>query len=68
MRQVVFGYRQNGVPINSVRNVFNHERDGNVQLFLVRVVEEIYANPESGKNYLDSGSFLENCVKIHRGY
>ena len=36
--------------------------------FLVAVVEEIYANPESGKNYLDSGSFLENCVKIHRGY
>ena len=68
MRNVVLGYRAQGIPVSNAERVFNSEKDANTRVFLKQLTREIYADPEAGREYIQSGRFRAACVKTHRGY
>lgn len=69
MESTIVPWRQSGqVPIGAAEDVWNSESDARTRVFLKRVTREIYKNPRSGSRYLQSGGFLTDCVKTHRGF
>ena len=68
MKGQTLGFRQMGIPIGTAEDSYNSEDDVRTRIFLIKVVRLIYADPQKGKNYLESGQFLRDCVKTHRGY
>jgi hypothetical protein len=68
MRGQTLPFRQIGIPVRDAEDTYNSEDDVRTRVFLKRVVRIIYANPVGGQNYIDSGKFLQDCIKVHRGY
>jgi hypothetical protein len=62
------GFREAGIPIGTAEDSFNSEDDVRTRVFLKKVVRFIYTDPVKGKQYLQSGKFLQDCVKTHRGF
>lgn len=64
-------WRERELPVSYVEEaLFNFDAEDDIRTlqFLRAKLREIYANPEEGRKYLDSGRFVAECVKIHRGY
>ena len=68
MKGQTLGFREMGLPIGTAEETFNSEDDVRTRVFLKKVVRSIYADPVKGKNYLESGKFLQDCIKTHRGF
>ena len=68
MKSPVLSYRAQGIPIGTAESVFSSEEDVRTRVFLKQVTREIYAKPEAGRKYIESGNFRQDCVKTHRGY
>ena len=61
-------FRKIGIPIGDASDTFNSERDVKTRVFLKQVVRLIYSDPIKGERYLNSGQFMSDCVKTHRGF
>jgi hypothetical protein len=69
MQSVIIPWRQSGqIPIGSAEETWNSESDVRLRIFLKRITRQIYANPQAGQKYIQSGQFQADCVKTHRGY
>ena len=68
MKGQTLSFREMGLPIGTAEDTFNSEDDARTRVFLKKVVRVIYSDPTKGKNYLESGKFLQDCIKIHRGF
>ena len=68
MKNIILGYRAQGIPVGNAESAFKSEKDLNTRLFLKQLTREIYADPEAGRKFIQSGQFRADCVKIHRGY
>ena len=68
MKGQTVGFREMGLPIGTAEDTFNSEDDVRTRVFLKKIVRFIYSDPVKGKNYLESGKFLQDCVKTHRGF
>ena len=68
MKGQTVGFREMGLPIGTAEDTFNSEDDVRTRVFLKKVVRLIYSDPVKGKNYLESGKFLQDCIKTHRGF
>lgn len=68
MKGQTLSFRQMGIPVDTAQDVFNSEDSVATRVFLKRTVRSIYADPVKGKAYLDSGQFIRECVKTHRGF
>ena len=68
MKGQTLGFREVGLPIGTAEETFNSEDDVRTRVFLKKVVRLIYADPVKGKNYLESGKFLQDCIRTHRGF
>ncbi len=64
----VINWRNSGIPIQTAKDVFDHEDNYELLFFLRKVVKDVYKNPVAGKDYLDAGFFTKQCIEIHRGY
>lgn len=64
-------WREQGFPVAYVEDALfgiDVEDDLRTLMFLRRTLREIYAEPVTGREYLEEGLFEADCVKIHRGY
>jgi hypothetical protein len=61
-------FRKIGIPIGDASDTFNSEKDVKTRVFLKQVVRLIYSDPAKGERYLNSGQFMNDCVKTHRGF
>lgn len=64
-------WRAQDMPVSYVEDAlfdFDAEDDIRTLRFLRAALRQIYADAEAGREYLDSGRFEADCVKIHRGY
>ena len=69
MESVIIPWRLSGqFTANDAESTWNSESDVRVRVFLKRVTREIFQNPQAGQSYIQSGKFLADCVKVHRGY
>ena len=64
----VISWRNSGIPIQTAKDVFDHEDNYELLFWLRGVVKDVYKNPVVGKDYLDGGFFTKKCIEIHRGY
>ncbi len=65
---VVLHYRAQGFPVRHAMDAFNSERDIDTKIFLWQLTREIYEDPSAGRQYLQSGQFREDCIKVNRGF
>lgn len=65
---VILNYRAQGFPVRHAMDAFNDERDLSTQMFLWSLTKEIYEDPAAGRQYLYSGKFRADCIKINRGF
>jgi hypothetical protein len=63
-----FAFREIAIPVSKAQDTFNSERDVRTRVFLKVIVREIYADPVTSRKYIDSGLFMKECVKTHRGF
>jgi len=68
IKSQTFTFREAGIPIDTAQEAFNSEDSASTRIFLRRVVRAIYTEPQKGRQYVNSGQFLRDCVKVHRGY
>ena len=68
MKNQTLQFRQQGLPIGIAQDTYNSEDSVATRVFLKRVVRTIYSDPIKGKSYLESGQFMRECVKAHRGF
>ena len=68
MEGQVLMFRDSGIPVGQAEEIWNTEDDARTRVFLKRVTRQIYKNPTAGRKYLQSGQFMDDCVKTHRGY
>ena len=68
MKQQTLGFREMGIPVGTAQGTYDSENDARTRIFLKQVVRLIYSDPKTGKIYLQSGKFLKDCIKTHRGY
>lgn len=64
-------WREQGFPVAYVEDALfsiDVEDDLRTLRFLRQTLRNIYAEPDTGREYLDEGSFEGDCVKIHCGY
>lgn len=68
--EVVFTWRENGIPIADARNMWDSEitRDLDRYQFLVAVTEKIYKSPKEGRKYISTKQFMKKCKQIVQGY
>tara|TARA_B100000945_G_C19941770_1_gene394325 strand:- start:172 stop:498 length:327 start_codon:yes stop_codon:yes gene_type:complete len=64
----VISWRNSEIPIQTAKDVFDHEDNYELLFWLRGVVKEVYKDPVAGKKFLDSGLFTKKCIEIHRGY
>lgn len=65
-----FSFRQQGIPINSTKDMASSAFDLDVNLyrFLISSIEAIYQNPEGAAVALKDGSLSASCVQQVRGF
>ncbi len=68
LMNIVLSWRENGIPIQTARDAFNHEDNYELLFWLRGIVNEVYKDPVEGKRFLDSGLFTKKCIELHRGY
>lgn len=68
LTQVIAGYRQAGVPLNSAQSVFDSESSVRLRRFLKALTAVLYSNPDTVVRNIQSDSFLKECIEIHRGF
>lgn len=62
------GFREQEIPIDIAKKSYGTEESIDTRLFLYGVVERVYRDPENAKQYIKSGGFKRDCVRIHRGF
>jgi len=65
---VILNYRAQGFPIRHALDAFNNEQDLDTRMFFWSLTKEIYENPSAGRQYLYSGKFRADCIKVNRGF
>ena len=68
---MALAWREQGFPVAVVEDAlfsFEVEDDIRTLRFLRRTLREIYAEPDTAREYLDEGLFEVDCIRIHRGY
>lgn len=68
MSRTVLSWRRSGIPVGTAQDIFNNEKDFKTQVFLYQITREVYADPVAGQEYIQSGRFRKDCLKVHRGY
>lgn len=68
MKTEILKLRQQGAPLYSTLNLFNNEKNPGLRDFLQQETREIFADPDKGRKYLESGQFRPACIKAYRGY
>ena len=66
--ETVISWRDQGVPIQSAKDVFDHEDNYELRFWLRDVVKQTYKDPKAARAFLSSGEFVKKCTEIHRGY
>ena len=68
MKNQTIHFRQMGIPVGDAEKTYNSEDDVSTRVFLKRIVRQLYQDPVNGRRYLESGQFLNDCIRTHRGY
>ena len=68
MKGQTIPFRQQGIPVGVSEKSYNSEDDVRTRVFLKKTVQMIYGDLAKGTRYVESGAFLKECVKTHRGF
>ena len=68
MTSAIFTWREHGIPIQVAKDQFNYEDNWELRFYLRNVVAQIYKDPDGSWGLFSSGTFMKQCLEIHRGY
>lgn len=68
MKGQTIPFRQQGIPVGVSEKSYNSEDDVRTRIFLKETVRMVYADLNRGRKYIESGAFLNQCIKTHRGF